>query len=229
MQDLGTLGGSSALALGINNRGEVVGFSTLASGGPTHGFIWTAQAGMQDVGTFNGTNTRLRTIDNAGTTGAGSGNVASGGHAHPVLWHPTTGFQDLGTLGGEPGYAARVNDRGQVVGFSATADVCCHAFRWTQATGMVDLGALSGSDGNSEAIDLSDGEQVVGSTTTQADPNNLHAFIWTPSGGMQQLPQFSSSEMDSEADGVNEAGLLVGNADTPDGHSHALLWTPRAQ
>jgi probable HAF family extracellular repeat protein len=224
IHDLGTLGGPSAIALGINNQGEVVGFSTLASGGPTHGFVWTAQGGMKDVGTFQGTNTRLRTIDNAGTTGAGSGNVGSGGQAHAVLWSPTTGFQDLGTLGGAVSYAARINDRRVVVGFSFTP-TSTHAFRWTQATGMVDLGALNGPDGTSEAIDVSDGGQAVGSSTTEADPANSHAVLWNAAGSIQRLPEFAG-ETDSEAFGLNEVGNLVGFADTPDGRTHALLWVP---
>lgn len=222
MRDLGTLGGEDALAQGVNNKGEVVGFSTLASGGPTHGFLWTAERGMTDVGTFSGTNTRLRTIDNAGTTGAGSGNAGSG-HAHAVLWHPSTGFQDLGTLGNDPSYAARINDSGQVVGFSATATICCHGFRWTQATGMVDLGALNGPAGSSEAVDINDRGLVVGGTTTEADPNNFHAFLWNQSPGMRQLVGMIG-ETDSEAYGINEAGQIAGFADTPDGHTHALLW-----
>jgi probable HAF family extracellular repeat protein len=224
--DLGTLGGPSALAFAVNNGGEVIGFSSLATGGPTHAFVWTAQGGMVDIGTFNGTNTRLRTINNAGTA-AGSGNLASGGHAHAVLWQPSTGFQDLGTLGNDPSFAATINDLGVVVGFSATADVCCHAFRWTQATGMVDLGALSGPDGNSYAVGLNHRGQVVGATTTQADPGNVHAFIWSQSGGMRQLVE-GVGEFDSEALGINEAGLIVGDGDTPDGRGHALLWRPVA-
>lgn len=224
IRDLGTLGGPSAIALGINNLGEVVGFSSLASGGPTHGFVWTAQGGMKDVGTFQGTNTRLRTIDNAGTMGAGSGNVGSGGHAHAVLWNPATGFQDLGTLGNDPSFAIRINDRGQVVGFSATA-TRSHGFRWTKATGMVDLGTLNGPDGVSDAADISDGGQVVGASTTEADPANAHAVLWSPAGSIQRLPAFTG-EIDSEAYGINEAGRIVGFADTPDGRTHALLWVP---
>lgn len=227
IRDLGTLGGPSALALGINNGGEVVGFSTLVAGGPTHGFVWTAQHGMVDVGTFNGTNTRLRTIDNAGTTGAGSGNLASGGNARAVLWQPTTGFQDLGNLGMGPSYAARINGRGQVVGFSSTTLVgCCHAFLWTNATGMVDLGTLNGPGGLADAFDISDNGQVTGSTTTPADPTNRHAYVWSQTAGMRQLPDLPG-EIDSGGLGINDTGQIIGFAETPDGNTHGVLWTPK--
>ncbi len=87
MRDLGTLGGDDALAQGVNDKGEVVGYSTLAGGAVTHGFVWTAGAGMKDAGTLNDANTRLRTIDKFGTTGAGTG------QGQAVVWHPSTGFE----------------------------------------------------------------------------------------------------------------------------------------
>src|SRR6266699_7269840 len=108
-----TPGGDDALAQGVNNKGEVVGFSTVASGGPDHAVVWTAQGQIRDVGTFNGTNTHFRTVDNAGTTAVGSDNLRSDGHAHAVLWHQATGFQDLVTLVNDPSSGWRVNDREQ--------------------------------------------------------------------------------------------------------------------
>ena len=39
LSDLGTLGGASSEALGINTRGEIVGWSDVAGGG-THAFLW---------------------------------------------------------------------------------------------------------------------------------------------------------------------------------------------
>ncbi len=228
MRDLGTLGGDDALARDVNNKGEIVGVSTVASGGPAHAVVWTAQGQIRDVGTFNGTNTHFRTVDNAGTTAAGSDNLRSGGHEHAVLWHSATGFQDLGTLGNDPSSGWRVNDLGQVVGISGTATVCCHGFLWTNATGMVDLGTLNGPDGTSDAFDISESGRVVGSTTTSADPNNTHAYIWTQTTGMRLLPDLPG-ETDSGGFGINEAGQIIGFADTPDGRTHGILWTPRAQ
>lgn len=61
MQNLGTLGGNSARALGINNQGQVVGESQNAAGA-THAFLWTkggtggsaANPQMEDLGTVPG-------------------------------------------------------------------------------------------------------------------------------------------------------------------------------
>src|SRR5881398_1538808 len=52
MTDLGTLGGNTSYALGINDSGEVVGYSYLADNFTRHAFTWTASGGMVDLGTL---------------------------------------------------------------------------------------------------------------------------------------------------------------------------------
>jgi probable HAF family extracellular repeat protein len=49
MQVLGTLpGGGGTQAIGINNAGQVVGIS-ISSGGGSSSFLWSEEAGMQDL------------------------------------------------------------------------------------------------------------------------------------------------------------------------------------
>jgi len=56
--DLGTLGGdghgTGIEALDLNNHGHVVGFSDLQGDANFHGFLWTPETGMQDLGTVPG-------------------------------------------------------------------------------------------------------------------------------------------------------------------------------
>src|SRR5262245_13233607 len=52
VKDLGTLGGTSAEALGINDEGGVVGWSLLANG-RAHAFLWRAGK-MSDLGALAG-------------------------------------------------------------------------------------------------------------------------------------------------------------------------------
>lgn len=54
-QDLGTLGGSSSTAYGINDNGQVVGQSDISSQS-SHAFLWDADNGMQDLGTLDSYN-----------------------------------------------------------------------------------------------------------------------------------------------------------------------------
>jgi len=81
---------------------------------------------------------------------------------------------DLGTLGGRESQAVAVNDRGQMVGWSRTADDKTHAFLWTESRGMIDLGTLGG--GRSQAKDVNDRGQVVGGSQTAS--GGYHAVLW---------------------------------------------------
>ena len=93
---------------------------------------------------------------------------------------------DLGNLIGRGGVGATgINEAGQVVGESRTADGDYHAFiTGPDGVGMRDLGTLGGRW--SYAYGINDAGQVVG-YSNMADNNN-HAFISGPDGvGMRDL------------------------------------------
>jgi probable HAF family extracellular repeat protein len=55
ISDLGTLGGKTSLATGVNNRGEVIGSADLPGNtGSFHAFIYKLGK-MEDLGTLGGT------------------------------------------------------------------------------------------------------------------------------------------------------------------------------
>jgi len=106
MRDLGTLGAAS-MALGINNRAEVVG-------GSGHAFLWTASAGMIDLGTLGGRTSCANAINDTGCIVGASqtGDTDARGLpvTHAFLRTPDGGLLDLGTLGGEHSAAVAVSD-----------------------------------------------------------------------------------------------------------------------
>ena len=134
---------------------------------------------------------------------------------------------DLGTLGGTDSSASAVNDSGQVVGESSTADdLDIHAFSWTQAGGMVDLGTLGGTESEPFAVNASG--QVVGYSYTAGD-TDLHAFSWTQAGGMVDLgildPEILSGTRGYNV-AVNASGQVIWNSHTAgDTWSHAFFLT----
>ena len=54
MVDLGTLGGSTSVALAVNASGQVVGWSLIAGDIHVHAFLWSKKTGMVDLDTLGG-------------------------------------------------------------------------------------------------------------------------------------------------------------------------------
>lgn len=65
MTNIGTLGGNSSVAVDINDRGEIVGFSRISSG-PFHAFLYR-DGDMVDLGALlPGPDSRAMSINNNG-------------------------------------------------------------------------------------------------------------------------------------------------------------------
>src|SRR5262245_20731382 len=63
--DLGTLGGPSSYPTGINNAGQVVGWSDTNTSGVTHAFLYQ-NGTITDLGTLGGAYSAAAGINNAG-------------------------------------------------------------------------------------------------------------------------------------------------------------------
>ena len=117
-------------------------FSGNASAQATyHAFIWSANTGMQDLGSLGGSSYAQGINASGQVVGY---YVSLLGQLRPFLWTQSGGMQDLGTLGGDAGVAAGINDSGQVVGWATTTAGAAHAFLWSSGGGMKDLGTLVG-------------------------------------------------------------------------------------
>lgn len=220
--DLGTLGGPSSEALGLNVSGQVVGDSYTASG-LIRGYLWDVKGGMQDLGTLPGRFESIAVAINDSGQVAGYALSPLGVEGtRAFLWDVVRGMQEIGaTLGGSYAFATGINASGRVVGYSGTPDEEPHAFLWDAAGGMRNLGTLGGTRSYASAINASG--QVVGDATTGR--GFYHAFLWDAVGGMRDLGTLPRGQ-NSYATGINSAGQVVGYSETANGTFHAFLWDP---
>jgi len=209
--DLGTLGGFSSVALGVNDKGQVVGSADTPQG-LRHAYRWENGV-MTDLGTlgFPTAQSEAHDINNHGVV---VGIVGGGDPNRAFLWE--NGVQtEIGPSEIRKS-AYGINDAKQVVGIHVVAPIGDqHAFLWENGT-LTDLGTLGGI--YSIAWDVNESGQVVGkafSTTAE------RAFLWQ-NGVMSDLGALGGST--SVAFDLNDAGNVVGDAATPEKTITAFLW-----
>lgn len=170
---LGTLGGETSVAYGINGSGTVVGEAQLVNGN-SHAFRSAGNySTLVDLGTLGGANSVAYDINEAGEAVGAS--QASDGVWYPVVFRSGT----VQRLGNAPGRARAINDNGVIVGtLSATG-----AFR-TVADEVRDLNSMipAGSGWQLwEALDINNAGQIVGRADQTVGANTYgRGFVLTP-------------------------------------------------
>jgi probable HAF family extracellular repeat protein len=216
--NLGTLGGSDSIARGINNSGQVAGYSYTSGNTAAHATIWNGTT-PTDLGTLGGTLSAAYSINNSGQV-AGYSDTLGDIFYHATIWNGATPT-DLGTLGLRGGYseAFGINDAGQVVGVSNIdgTSYTFHATIWNGTT-PTDLGLGA-------AYGINDSGQVVGSSTHGATiwngstPTDLNDFL--------DASAISAGWYLERASAINDNGWIVGTAgNIITGEWHAFLLTP---
>jgi probable HAF family extracellular repeat protein len=148
-------------AWGINNSGQIVGFSLETMTQPSRAALWDANG----LTLLAGPDSRAQDINDRGQIVGSSG-------SHAQLWEGGRSV-DLGTLGGAFSVASAINDAGQIAGYFSSSDGL-HAALWNGALG-VDLNSLlrpqSVADGwvLATANGINDNGWIVGTAQNRFD------------------------------------------------------------
>jgi len=182
--DLGTLGGSSSSACGVNDSGQVVGRAKLPGDAITHAFRTGPNRAINpatdDLGTFGGSWSAAYGINASGQV-VGTSSLSDGAQ-HGFRTKPTGPIDpigdDLGPVGGwSEGIA--VNGSGQVAGsFRGVASADEHLFRTAPNRpidpSVDDLGIIGGIP---RVLGMNDGGDVVGWFFAPPDYDHQRAFV----------------------------------------------------
>src|SRR4030042_145907 len=181
---LPSIGGLNTHADSLNDHGQVVGL-VYDIGSHTGPFLWDHTHGVQDLcpgGAYRG----LR-INNAGQI-AGTMPIDPNNPKSETafLWEPGKGRTMLGTLGGKRSIVHAMNNRGQIVGMSATADGVPQAFLWDKETGMKEVASPAGGRYIPESINDA-GQILVEAIERTASLSYDHSWFLLDSNGPKRL------------------------------------------
>lgn len=206
INDLGTLGSSSAIGFKINNSGTAVGWAETIYG-YSQAFQSASGGSLQALPSLSASDSYAMGINSAGVI-VGTNYVD--GQPHGVIWNGGIGNSPGATDLGAGIYATGINDPGVVVGGDG------HAF--VLADGVYqDLGVLAGGNWSS-AYGINNSGTVVGYGDVAS--GNFGAFVWNPQSGMLQLGTFGG--LNSYATGLNNSGEVIGYASLSSGYEHAF-------
>ncbi|KNY26564.1 HAF repeat-containing protein [Pseudobacteroides cellulosolvens] len=195
MKDLGSLGGKWAAALAINEKEQIVGYSTLPGESISHAFIWENGV-MKDLGTLGGRGSQSKAyaINEKGQV-VGWLDILGNSAWHAFIYENGV-MKDLGTLGGTTSEAEDINDQGQVVGRSyVIGDERCYGFIWENGA-MKNLGTLTVR--NSYAYCINEKGDIIGDS-------DFGGFLWK-NGVMYFSPDLLPIASD-----INNRGQMVGS------------------
>lgn len=196
--DLGTLGGAYSIANGINDNGQIVGYSRIEGEEAYHAFLW-ANGVMNDLGTLpNHEYSSARSINNSGDIVGGSSTAY--GEAHPFIYKNGTMSQLNMPEEHEQGNAFGINENGQVVGISGVYLISGQTYAFFNNSG------IATSICNGSGLGINNSGNLVGETVT--DGQDSHAFIYKDG----HITSLYSLLGHSVANAINNKDQVVGSA-----------------
>lgn len=237
MQDLGTLGGTDAVAVLVNERGQVVGESyvdsnpsaycgqNLQSFNTTGAFLWENGV-MTNLGSFGGTCTYASNLNNRGEI-VGLSTTTGDQFQHAFLWKDGSFSELPNANGGNNSAGLALNEGGAVAGWaSLPGNSLLHAALWESGE-MTDLGTVDG-DLCSNGYSINTSRQVVGVSVPTCDFNTTRAFLWENGSiaDLNTLIPAGSSLYLTTPDTINDRGEIAGVGLDANGYQHAFLLIP---
>lgn len=210
-----------------------------------NGFVWTAEGGVQPVGSrdpnapLDGSQYYTATgisADGSVIVGKAAPGVSDGEFGQRAYrWTTEGGFESLGSLDGNPfSEATAVSGDGTIVvgnsNFGSGADAGVAAVRWTEDGQIHGLGWLEGRD-SAESNDTAraasfDGSVIVGDALSSN--NKFQAFRWTEATGMVALPTLNAnipSNNTAGATGISwDGNVVVGHSRLMYSPTQAVRW-----
>ena len=213
-----TPSGANSAALGINNRGEVVGYSF--QGEDYQAFLYSSSdQSMTDVGSLGGKVNAACAINDSGQVTGYSQD--ENGNLLAFLFSRSQPIASLGTLqNAATSEAFGINNSGAVVGDGQSGEQNHRPVLFSNGS-VQDLG-LAGSnepDALETAYAINDSGQIVG--RHGAGNNTFHAFLYA-NGNTTDFATLGGAN--GEALAINKKGQVVGDSDTANGPAHAFLF-----
>jgi len=238
IQDLGTLGGSDAVALLVNERGQVAGVSytdsnpssycaqQLGAYNTTGSFLWE-MGEMTNLGSFGGTCTFASDLNNNGEV-VGLSTLPGDQFQHAFLWKHGNLIELPNGIGGNNSAALALNEGGLAAGWaSLPGDQQSHAALWKNGA-MTDLGSVDG-DLCANGFSINSSGQVVGVSVPTCDfLGATRAFLWE-NGSIADLNALIPSGSPLyllAADTINDRGEIAGVGLDANFNAHAFLLMP---
>ncbi len=200
--DLGNYGGTTSLAVAVNQSGIAAGTAVTPNGTQV---VFTSGGGTK---TTVDTNAMAAALN---STGSVVGTSYSSGSPRATVWHDGIANEILGV----DSYAFDINDNGDIVGNRLTGTTMT---AFVESNGNITDIPAGGTW--SAAYGINKSGLVTG--TIQDANGTFSAFSWNKLGGTVQLGSLGGAN--SYGKHISDTGLIAGVAETATGYLHGFLY-----